>query len=382
LNKDIEIRVIDERINSIRNKLIENIFFWFKKLPRSRTNFYLMEIFKISNVNSKLRRFYSRFKLEIVMKLPKFISYDWYLANIRTSGGTKIQDIDKLIFFTEISDDYFFSRCVRDALQVTVYVYSWDHAFKHTKFSKKVNYKTWSDGTKFDLSEMQNINLEKIDVLGATQFGYVNEARQTRKLENSYPFKYIYFACGVGIDSLVLQEIEVIKRIKKIIEMSGADLQLVVRPYPVLSDWRLYDDLKENNIFWDDSFRTSDLAINDDSIMKKFDVIKDAELFLHLGTTLGLEASFFETPSIIVDFGYKSNKLNRLSIRNFIHQSQNEKYLFGACELSSFIDEKQFINWLNLYKVGDCSKFRNVNYLINGEFEVKSFENLASEILK
>ena len=78
-----------------------------------------------------------------------------------------------MIFFTEISNDYLLARCIYEQIKTSVYVYSWDHPFKQTKFSNKINYKTWSQSTKNDLVDLQKIDPNNIQILGSSQFGYI-----------------------------------------------------------------------------------------------------------------------------------------------------------------------------------------------------------------
>ena len=377
--ENTKIRIIDEKIISKRNKFLEILFYFFKRLPKSKNNFYLMECFRIEKIKDPLTRKKGIKNLNRIMKFPKILSYDWYINKLSYNKKTVIDDIDRMSFFTEISDDYFLARCIKEKKCINVYVYSWDHPYKHTRFSNQVTYKTWSEGTKQDISKLQKIDLDRIQVFGATQFAYIDEALKSNK-KRMFDFKYVYFACAIGIDSLVHQEIEIIKKIHTIIKKHDVNLKLVVRPYPVLNDWKLYDELRNEDIVFDDDFRTKNLSINENSIQEKFEKIKNAELLLHLGTTFGLEASFFETPSVIVDFGYDKNTQDTLHVKHFIHQGQNVKYLIDTCPDQCFTSEKDLKKWLDDYEL-DTNKLSKNNQ-ISSNFYLESFEVLTEKFCK
>jgi hypothetical protein len=252
------IRVIDEKKISKKNKILELIFYFFKTIPKSKNNFFLMESFKIGNIKDLTKQKKANKKLNMIMKLPKVISYDWLLNRLSLKKETFIQDIDRMIFFTEISNDYFLARCIKERKKINVYVYSWDHPYKHTRFSNQVKYLTWSEDTKQDISKLQNIDIDRIEVLGSTQFAYINDALKIKSKKRTFDFKYIYYACAIGIDPLVPQEIKIINKIHSIIKNHDTNLKLVVRPYPVLNNWKLYDELRGKDIIFDDYYFTDD----------------------------------------------------------------------------------------------------------------------------
>ena len=100
--------------------------------------------------------------------------------------------------------------------KIFIYVYSWDHAFKHTRFSKKVEYFVWSEGIKDDLINIQQINPNKIHVTGSTQLGYLFNFK-IDNTNNKYSKPYYYYGCGIGILSLVDKEISLIQKLSETI---------------------------------------------------------------------------------------------------------------------------------------------------------------------
>jgi len=376
---NVEYRPILERNRKIRNIVAEQLFLYFKKLPKSRNNYFLMELLKLSNLKNKGSKRKARFILKMQQILPRMMSNDRLLGWLAPFCQTDIEDIDRFIFFSEVADDYFLSRLINDKKEIVTYVYSWDHPCKHTRFSKRLKYVCWSNGIKEDLVKLQGINEANIQVKGASQFGFIFEFLNGKlsELPRTYPFEYIYFGCAIGIKELVPHEIKVIRQLAELTFERNPKLKFVIRPYPVLDQWSLYEELRElPNVVLDDSFRNKDLSINDAGIYSKFEKIQNSKAFVHLGTTLGLEACFTGKPSFIVDFGFASKK--GLSLYAFIHQYQNEKYLVEASQKNTFKSLGEYENFL-LSDNGE--QYLEINGTVKKEFPIKSFIEFSESLI-
>jgi hypothetical protein len=375
----VEYRPILERNRRIRNVLAEQFFLYFKKLPKSRNNYFLMELFKISNLQNRHTKRKGKFILKMQYILPRLVHYDQLLNWLQPLCKTEIKDIDRFILFTEIADDYFLSRLIREKKDIVTYVYSWDHPCKHTRFSKQVKYLCWSEGIKNDIVELQGIDADRIKIKGASQFGYINEflTKKQVSFQRTYPFEYVYFGCAIGIKELVPNEIKVIRQLAEASFKIDTDLKFVIRPYPNLEQWNLYEELRKlPNVILDDSFRNKDLSINDADIYSKLEKIQNSKAFLHLGTTLGIEACFTNKPSFIVDFGFENKK--GLSLYAFIHQYQNEKYLLSASKKNTFKSLEEYRHFL----VSDNQEeYLSINDIVKKEFPVKSFTEFSRSLI-
>lgn len=327
-------RVITDRRKTITNEILTRLFYLFGKLPRSRNNYYITESFKIANTRTsaifkaekKLLLFLSRF-------LPKIISYDRYLNWLDCSDTTPVNDIDVFLCFTEIYDDFLFSHLLRKQKKVFVYVYSWDHPCKMTKFSHRVyKYLVWNEGLKQDMIELQAMQAQQVEVLGASQLAYIAEFKEVEhEYDKPFAFDYFYFGCATGTAPLVRQEVEIIKQLAEEMGRIAPDLKLVVRPYPFLGAWELYSPLERyKNIYFDNDYRENkhSFALDRKRIYEKFVKIKYAKGFIHLGTTMGFEAAYFNTPVLQINFDVPDK--GTLSIHGFIHQYQNDKYLISG----------------------------------------------------
>ena len=107
--------------------------------------------------------------------------------------------------------------------------------------------------------------------------------------QSPFDYEYIYFGCFAGIPEMVFQETKIIK-ISLIINEYSENFKLVVKPYPVLDNWSLYENIKDiPNVYLDKSSRFDNLSTSENEIMEKFRKIIHAKAFFHLGTTMGLE---------------------------------------------------------------------------------------------
>lgn len=374
---DFTYRIIDEQHPSIINFLLTRCFLLFRKIPASRNNYYLMEAFKAEGLPDKKQSRKAKKILKWQKLLPKFFSYDKYLSMLRPSKKTDLGGINSMLVLTEIYDDLLFARIIKSKLPTHVYVYSWDHPCKHVRFSKKVNYLVWNKGISEDLQKLQQIPENQVSVIGSTQLGYIHEYLRQSAQEFSAKQNCIYYACGVGIRSLVHEEVSVIITLAKAMQATIPDHKLLVRPYPNLSNWNLYDALADfDNIIVDSSYRQTDLSVSEKDIFLKFSGIDAANALFHTGTTLGLEACFLNTPSFIIDIA--NRKRSDVCLYNFVHQYQNNKYLIEKSPINVVYDEKALHHILQ--NTADPI-YMHLNKDISSAFEVLSFDDLAANFL-
>ena len=375
----LEFRLIDERKNSRWNSLCTKLYILLKRIPKSRQNFFLMEYFKAAiSTDPKVRAKNYRI-LSWIQRLPKFISYDFYLKQLRYKANTSLEGIDQFVAFTAIADDFLMARLLHEKRNVKVYVYSWDHPCKHVCFSPRAHYLCWTESLRQDIIELQAIPETRIKVLGASQFGYVEEFRRLRnQLPRTYDFDYVYLGCAIGVPDLVPDEITIIKSVAKVLQQSLPTHKLVVRPYPVQADWQPYEALRQlPNVVMDDGFRTADLSVRDSHVLSKFEKMSHAKAFLHLGTTMGLEACFTKTPSFIIDYGYTDRAI--LSLYNFIHQFQNDRHLI---ELAPQNAVKSETHLAAIFTDLDNSSYCELNQKVQAQYDLKSFAEFAEALVQ
>jgi hypothetical protein len=328
----VQVREIRAKKSTFKNNILLRIFILFGIIPKSKNNYYITEAFKIANTKtSSYLKFEKKSLLAFSKFLPSFLSYDNYLDALDYSTDTEVEDIDKFLFFSEIYDDFLLAHLLKLQKTIFVYVYSWDHPCKMMRFSKRVHtYFVWNEGLKEDMVQLQNILESRIVVLGASQLSYIKEFFELKQnFSRPFPFEYIYFGCATGTKALVAQEVYIIKHLAIVLEKHFPGVKLVVRPYPFLAAWQMYQQLQTiSNIVLDNEYRDSSgsFALSQDKIYEKFIKISYAKAFVHLGTTMGFEATYFETPVLQINYT-TNNKKGGLNIHGFIHQYQNDKYL-------------------------------------------------------
>ena len=372
----IEYRLIEEENRTLRNRFLEYSFLLFKKLPVSRHNYFLMELFKISNTPSLKFRLLHRLILQFQRLYFNFISYDFLLKYLVYTTKTKLSDIDLFIGFTEFQSDYFAARLLKEKKPLRIYVYSWDHPCKHTRFSQFFQYKVWSDGIRNDLISLQGIPAENITVCGSSQFSFLYDFFQAAPVaEKPFESPYVYYCCAIGILELIPQEVAIILSLAEELEKCRPEWKLVVRPYPLLKNWNLYDAvLQRKNVVLDDGFRSKPFPDFTAASFDKFRKLQNAELVLHGGSTIGLEACLLNTPALLVDFGYDKKK-SGLSVYGFIHQYQNEKYLL---EKGLGLKSAQALE----ASLNNLDEVRNKNKLLLAEFLLRSLRDVAHCLLQ
>ena len=328
LSDQIEIRTIQAQVKkSVWNNLLILLYKLFGILPVSEHNYFITEFFKLNHASlSKWNKWTATIILQASRFTPKFISYDGYLKALRYKKDTVLNDINEFVCFTQIYDDLFLAHVLDSGKKTKVYVYSWDHPCKMKTFSKRVSeYLVWNEGLKEDLITLQYIDADKVRVYGTTQLTYIHDFLQSSKFDKPYySFEYIYFACATGYPKLVKQEVAVMERTAAFLAAHHPSVKLVVRTYPFFGGEELYAPLnKYSNVVIDDYKSRLDprqfpLEVIVDKLMK----MNEAKGLVHLGTTFGLEASYFKGPVILADVVQEFKELDE-----FVHQYQNDKYL-------------------------------------------------------
>jgi hypothetical protein len=323
-------------------------------IPVSRYNYYMTERIKMSNSgNEKWLKFVQLSLLSLSKFTPKIINYDQYLHGLSwlKSPVEIYPDIDVFLCFTEIYNDWIFSKLLEQHKPVWTYLYSWDHPCKMKTFSKRTNYLVWNEALRKDLIDLQKIDAGQIHVWGATQFTYIEKFLRHKTSEirnNTYDFPYIYLGCATGYDTLATQEVKYCIEIAKQIKTVLPDWRLVLRPYPFQNNQTIYQPLRGlSNVIFDDS----------NSVINKLSTIQHAKAFFHFGTTMGYEASYFHPPSFLIDFVDKTtDKL----LYGFVHQYQNDKYLNAGSDSLVIKSKTSLTEILKNLSAGKSEMYSNV----------------------
>ena len=299
----IEVRAVTVK-SETRWRLFRYLFLLFGKIPRSRNNYYITEAFKLSYLRGR-QYVLRRLLLTLKRVVPACLSYDYFSKLVASENGTTTDDIDCFIFFTEMMRATFWGDVKRERKPCFLYIYSWDHPCKHNNIPRIgiTHYYTWNEGVKEDLVQLQGIAGEKVSAIGATQLSRVKSYIDTRErgAPNRCEGGYIYFGCAVGVPSMVYQELMVINILAESMRRAAPGLKLLVRPYPLIRDQSVYGEMgKRADIGLDETVFKEEGEIDHQAKYKK---LEEAVAFFHLGTTLGLECAYLDTPCFLLALG-------------------------------------------------------------------------------
>ena len=387
-NKKYKIRVIETPKKSFLNSLWFILFSAFGKIPKCKNNFFIAELFSISRF-SRLERMAMTLLLYIRVFTPNFIDFDFFLSKLNPSTETMIDDVDVFFYLTQIADVFFLAHLLKANKKIVSYVYSWDHACKHSNMSHRIaKYLTWNDNIVEDLIELQGIDKGRIESIGASQLCYVYEYLKDneKRSERPYEFDYFYYTCGTYEPLHVQQEIKVIKLVSELLSNIKENLFLVVRLYPLISNQKLYDELKGiPNVVVDTTFLSTEdnLFMNQNELYDKLNKIEGAKALIHSGSTIAIEASYFNTPILQIEFenyDYGISKNNPLNLNNFIQQWHLQRYLL----LDGFPNVIRDVNKLEdtLKNVlQDPSPFLKYNEKIRSYTPLRSIPDICNDII-
>ncbi len=319
---------------SIVAAVAARVFLVCRRLPRSQNNFFITELFGLAALPAAAQR-RGLLYLRLRRLLPWGLPVDWILPAVGGADQTSIEDVDVFLHITRIGSLPFLRRTIQSGRPNLAYVYSWDHPCKHTSIPRTgiSTFLTWNRKLSTDMVNLQGIEPTRLREVGATQlsplFSYQQNEDARRRL---IPHDYVYFGCGVGQKDLVVQEVEVIRRVAAALAVVAPALVLLVRPYPNFSDWTHYEALRPLPNVQFDWFRQAGQgrSLTPAQVEEKYNKIEHARAFVHIGTTMGWEACYFETPVLFLsldDIPAPQGSDTLLDLRRFVHQYHNDRYM-------------------------------------------------------
>ena len=315
------------------------IFRWFGKLPRSSENYYINELFKFSRL-SLFRQMIERAKLNLQMWTPRFISINNLLSALSQSDDTDISDIDSFLLITEFSDIPMLARICDSGKPAWAYLYSWDHACKHTVLTDRLTgYLVWNEKLAQDMEKLQGVPRAMCKVIGATQLcpivDYLSStsiAPGQGKIEGRH---YFYFGCGTGYAPISRKEISLVTNLADLLNKEFPEHLLLVRPYPFYNDDSVLSELKARaNVRIDNEYRSFQVngSLRSADIHQRLNLQRGSACFIHIGTTMGYEAAFLGCAVVFINLSsdkITEDKHTIESLSTFARQYHVQKYLVG-----------------------------------------------------
>lgn len=372
--------------SNVRNKIWNTLYRFFCNRPKSRKNNLNWVKRRFGSSTKKIGNYVELISAYLAYYFPDWIDFDTYLKYLDYER-TDIEGIDTFFSFTDVNDPYFIAQLIQENKKIVTYVYSWDHAAKYHKFSKKqIQYLTWNEEIKQDIIYQHQILPQNIDIIGSTQLSLLKKFLDKKTLTpNEHATQpYIYFAASAGYRVVAEQEIAYVEYLASILERIAPNIKLVFRPYPLLKDWDLYEPIttKENVAL--DNFRIGDkeFIFTADDLDAKFQKMSDALAIFHCGSTFGMEACYFDTPVFFIrfeDFPFKQTYKKIDAIENFIYQYHIEKYLDLRQE-ENVLDDYQKLDEILRKVIENPSLFLEYNHIIRNYSPLESLENICSNL--
>lgn len=376
-NLNILSHIIDEK-KSKRNKfllLFYKLFHKRNKLKKNRLNYRLRKI----GVSNKLKMIINLFWIYFSENLPNFLNYDKYLSYLDTSEFKDFK-ISSLLVISIIEGDSLVSFCLKKKMPINYYLYSWDHQFKENRIGNLFdNIFVWSEGLKNDLIKYHSISNNKIKIIGSTQltmlYNYLKYPNNNIKPSKNY----IYIVMAYGREELIDQELEFIERLKSSIINEKISLDIIVRIYPNLllkNENSLISRLDKIGITLDDGRTIFDNG--EKAACEKFNLISNADLIIHTGTTVGIESLFLNDRVIFFNFGNTQFK-SQLKVPYFL----NMKTVSSQYHLTKYFNKKKY-NMI-ARNIHECIKIVNDNKMKIKRREIdlklRSTEEIVNNLL-
>jgi hypothetical protein len=384
----LEHNTIEERsapkLSNLRVKIITLLYMCFGVLPENKENYFVLKLFEINNRSPWSQIFKSKL-IKIRQYLPSFIKYDTYLSMLEKHTNIKLNDIDKVLIVTEAGSSELIAAALKNNIPSYVYVYSWDHPFKHTSFSKRYEkYFVWGEGVKKELIDLHLIPESKIQVTGATQFSNIKKFLSYDRAPFAFNNgNYFFYGCGVGYRALVVQEVKLIHDISKLLLRILPNYLLVVRKYPLInSSITEYDVLLEcQNVIFDNEIHYLEKENDIHQDFNKYLCISNSKGFIHCGTTLGFEACYLKAPSIFVCYENTLKNNNFLDLKGFMNQQQNVKYLKKETA-PNFVHNLKYLSEVLIdCAINDGKKYMVYNQMVSRNVLLNDIETISSNMV-
>ena len=326
-------------VHPSKRKFWTKLFTWFGKLPRSKENYYINELFKLGRL-TPLRQTFGKLKLNLQMWMPRFMSINQLLPIVSQCDATDISDIDSFLLITEFADIPMLARICDSGKPAWAYLYSWDHPCKHTVLTDRLTgYLVWNKKLALDMEELQGISQNKCKIIGATQLcpivDYLSSTSTLPRQGRIEGRPYFYFGCGTGYAPLSRREISLVAELADLLKKEFPEHLLLVRPYPMFNDDSALAEIKsKSNVRIDDEFRSFQVgrSLRSVDIHKRLDLQRGSACFIHVGTTMGYEAAFLGCPVVFINLISDLNTggaADTESLSTFARQYHVQRYLVG-----------------------------------------------------
>ena len=281
--------------------------------------------------------------------------------------GEILRDYDAILYNPVLSiDKRIVFEAKRRGLEVVCSVFSWDNPMKDNEFIVDADrYLVWNEESRADLGTHHGIPPERVDIAGPTQFDYLLEMRKLPARQKVR--RYVLFACSVGVyDFWIRQEIDIILMVRRVLDEIDPSILLLVRPYPFAARENPYVDLdRYDNVELAEfgEFKEWKLEISRRDVEEKYFQIKEALCFVNMGSTIGLEASFTDTPVLQIAFNLP-NDLPSWQDLSEIMKNDHLKLILDPRFPNVVHDEAEMKRVLQDVVAGEVERYRDYSKML------------------
>jgi hypothetical protein len=239
----------------------------------------------------------------------------------------ELAGFDALVYTpVSVKDKRIIYEARKKGLEIVSWVFSWDNPMKDNEFMPNADhYLVWNRENVLDLERYHGIPPEKCHIVGPVQFDYLLNHKPRTASRESGNERYVLYACTAGKVYHLEQEEEFILKIRDMLDEIDPGVELKVRPYPFRKNKDFgYEALKRRpgiSVLDFGHLQKNEVVVGKKDLDEKFDQIDRALCMIHLGSTIGLEASFLDTPILHLDYTYPGKVPDWLDIK---HPRKNE----------------------------------------------------------
>jgi len=241
--------------------------------------------------------------------------------------SVELEGFDTLVYTpVSVKDKRIIYEARKKGLEIVSWVYSWDNPMKDNEFMPNADhYLVWNRENALDLERYHGIPPEKCHIVGPVQFDYLLGRKSRATSRESGRGRYVLYACTSGNRYHLEQEEKFILKIRNMLDAINPDVELKVRPYPFRKSKDFaYNALRKRqgiSVLDFGQLQENEVVIDKKDLDERFDQIDCALCMIHLGSTIGLEASFSDTPILHLDYTYPGNVPDWMDIK---HPLKNE----------------------------------------------------------
>ena len=302
--KGVEVRALEKP--TVRDRLLMRVWNWAGELPRWDDQL-LMALVAGNGPTSPSEIARMRAATRVRSLLPVKVGRRFLFSTLaRSFCRDDLRDVDAFLFLTNVDRDLqtlkLWAAAMETGKPTALYVTSWDHSSNaRLRWGGFQRYFVWARAMERDLWEDHNVYPTACRQVGASLFSLL-ERFLREPLSRPIQEPYVLFACALGNERLARRELELASELAEALRRRWPSWKLVVRAYPMAKLGTLLEDIcSQPNVHVDARFLEchKDRRLDPEEIEEKYQWLKHCELFVHVGTTLGLECAYLDRPQVL-----------------------------------------------------------------------------------